>query len=219
VASAAVDLTAAVPPIHVFNGAFDDLLTGSDVVNLGSLVVVGPDQHPDLPDLLKQFLRFRLADQQSEADTHTRNDALLEAISRVSGMEKRSRDVQAPSTIRRKRPDAHSGFSHRAPFAFEEEKASDDDIDKAQQDLCNKFRWLPHYPAGAFVFGIPIAGDVFRFGYFTRGPDRPGFTRLGEWNTKSIAGVARSIDVQGGELFMDCFSSQMFCAFAFPISC
>ena len=197
----AVNLTASVPSIHAFYGECGNLLTDSDIRDLGALVTVGSDQHQEL-DLLKQFLRFRVADQLSEADTHSRNDALLEVISRASGMEKRARDVQAASTIRRKRPDAHSGFSHCAPFAFEEEKPRDPDIDQAERDLRVKYRWLPHYPAGTIVFGIAIAGDVFRFGHFSQS-NPPGFTRLGQWNTKSMAGIAR-LATRGSTLCQPC---------------
>jgi len=115
-----------------------------------------------------EFLFRRLSAQRGENNDHYRNDCLMWIIRHVGGLAS-SRDLVQSPTADRVRLDVSLSFQNFPPLVVSEEKASQDDLQKAQEEIIEKFRWLDHYTGKTpYVVGIAIAGNIVRFG--TVGP-------------------------------------------------
>lgn len=100
------------------------------------------------------WMRNRTGD--GEQGIVARNDALCTIFQHLAAMGRYSRNKREDSTVlatRSARADKYGGVI----LVMTEEK--DASLAEAQDDLCRKFRWLPHFSQLPFIFGMAITHD------------------------------------------------------------
>jgi len=126
--------------------------------SLGSVVQVGSTTFHDLSQSIMMLRQNKKSGTRTEDGLHARDDALLQLISKVSGMNI-ERNCRSSSTVEGTRLDAWIG---QPPTVMVEEKADATALDQAMAEVHKKFTWILHYEKVDFVFAIAIADDLVK---------------------------------------------------------
>ena len=120
-------------------------------------------------DRYVSFILENDVDGTTEDCYHGRNDHIFSIIRKLASM-KRDRNAKNVSTLPDSRVDVFLFHKNFPPLVLAEEKASENDLGDAVNQLKDKFcRELPHYdPRLTWIFGIAIAGNDISFGKLHR---------------------------------------------------